>query len=155
MSKKAVDKKKIMVFGTFDGLHKGHLNFFKQARALKTLVPGQARLLHQFPFLIVSIARDKNVFKIKGKYPNLPERARMVLVEKCKLVDRVVLSGIKNHLPHIIKIRPDIIALGYDQKAYVQNLKKDLKNKGIFTKIVRLKPYKEKIYKNHLLKIKK
>lgn len=133
-----------MVFGTFDGLHKGHLNFFKQARNLA-----------KNPLLIVSIARDKNVFRIKGKYPDLKERARMVLLEKSRLVDEVVLSGMKNHIPHILKSRPDIIALGYDQKAYVKDLKKDLKNKArnnFKIKIVRLKPYKEKIYKNSLLK---
>ena len=76
----------------------------------------------------------------------------MALVQKCQLADKVVLSGINNPLPHILKMRPDIIALGYDQKAYVKNLKKDLKNKGFSVKIVRLKPYREKIYKNHLLK---
>jgi len=143
MSKKSVDtgKGRIMVFGTFDGLHKGHLNFFKQARKL-----------HQFPFLIVSIGRDRNVKKIKGENPEFSERKRLNLVKKCKLADRVVLSGIKNHLSHIVKMHPEIIALGYDQKAYVKNLKKDLKNKGVLVKIVRLKPYKEKIYKNHLLK---
>ncbi len=135
---------RIMVFGTFDDLHEGHLNFFQQAKKLA-----------KKSFLITSIARDKNVFKIKGKYPHKNERARMLLVKKCKLVDKVILSGVKNHIPHIIKEKPDIIALGYDQKAYVQNLKKDLKNKGISVKIVRLKPYKEKIYKNHLQKIKK
>lgn len=164
------EKTRIMVFGTFDGLHRGHLNFFKQARNLK-----------QFPFLIVSIARDKNVLKVKGKYPFKNEAQRMALVKKCKLADKVVLSGIKNHLPHIIKEHPDIIALGYDQKAYIdkrgsrarvlshtaseskshqgnpyiKNLKKDLKNKGILVKIARLKPFKKKIYKNHLLKIKR
>lgn len=126
-----------MIFGTFDGLHPGHLNFFTQARNLS---PDS--------FLIVSIARDKNVKKIKGKYPLLNELKRKNLIEKSKLVDKVVLSGIKNYLPHIIKENPDIIALGYDQEAYVKNLKKDLKN----IKIVRLKPYKENIYKNHLLK---
>lgn len=136
-----IKKSKIMVFGTFDGLHQGHLNFFKQARNL-----------HQFPFLIVSIARDKNVLKIKGKYPNLREQARMMLVQKCKLADKVVLSGIKNHIPHIVRMRPDIIALGYDQKTYVKHLKRDLKNKGVSVKIMRLKPYKEKQYKNHLLR---
>ncbi|OGI57378.1 hypothetical protein A3B85_00080 [Candidatus Nomurabacteria bacterium RIFCSPHIGHO2_02_FULL_37_13] len=130
-----------MVFGTFDGLHRGHLNFFKQARNLQ-----------QFPFLIVSIARNKNVLKIKGKYPVLNEKKRIILVQKCKLVDKAVLSGIKNHIPHIIKEKPDIIALGYDQKAYVKNLKKDSKNKGLLVKIVRLKAYQEKTYKNHLLK---
>ena len=147
MSKKTVEKvirqrrTRIMVFGTFDGLHKGHISFFKQA---KSFIKNS--------FLIVSIARDKNVFKIKGKYPHFSEKTRMKIVKKCKLVDQVVLSGIKNHIPHIAKIHPNVIALGYDQKAYVRNLKKDLKNKGILVKIVRMKPYKEKLYKNHLLK---
>jgi FAD synthetase len=129
-----------MVFGTFDGLHKGHFNFFQQAKKLDKKC-----------FLIVSIARDKNALKIKGKLPFLNEKKRVILVKKCKLVDKVVLSGLKNHIPHITKENPDIIALGYDQKAYVQNLKKDLKNKGILVKIIRLKPYKERMYKNHLL----
>lgn len=133
-----------MVFGTFDGLHKGHFSFFKQAKNLT-----------KNSFLIVSISRDKNVKRIKGEYPSLNDRKRAVLVKKFKLIDKVVLSGTKNHLPHIIRENPDIIALGYDQKAYVKNLKKDLKNKGFSIKIVRLKPYREKIYKNYLLKIKR
>ena len=137
-----------MVFGTFDGLHQGHLNFFKQA---KNFIKNS--------FLIVSIARDKNVQQIKGELPLLNEKKRMVLIKKLaqgsKLIDRVVLSGVKNHIPHIMKERPDIIALGYDQKTYVKNLKKDLANKGILVKIVRLKPYRHKIYKNHLLKLKR
>jgi len=132
-----------MAFGTFDGLHPGHLNFFKQARNLTAKA-----------FLIVSIARDKNVFKIKGKFPVLNQDERIFLVKKCKLADKVVLAGLKNYLKHIIKESPEIIALGYDQKAYVKNLKKDLENKGLQVKIVRLKPYKQKKYKNHLLKIK-
>ena len=147
MSKESVDKKtiphkqtRVMVFGTFDGLHKGHLNFFQQARNFM-----------KNSFLIVSIARDKNVIKIKGKSPFLNEKRRIVLVKKSKLANKVVLSGIKNHIPHIVKENPDIIALGYDQKVYIKNLRKDLKNKGILVKIIRLKPYKEKIYKNHLL----
>jgi FAD synthetase len=134
-------KTRVMVFGTFDGLHKGHLNFFKQA---KNFIKNS--------FLIVSIARDKNVFKIKGEYPKLKEGERMDLVKKYNLIDQVILSGKREHLPHIIKMRPDIIALGYDQKTYVKNLKKDLKNKGITVKVVRLKPYKKNVYKNHLLR---
>jgi cytidyltransferase-like protein len=139
MSKKTVEKK-IMVFGTFDGLHKGHLNFFRQAKNFM-----------KNSFLIVSIARDNNVLKIKGHKPFLKDVKRRDLVKKCKLVDKVVLAGKGDYLPHILKEAPDIIALGYDQKAYVENLKKDLKNKNILVKVIRLKPYKEKIYKNHLL----
>ncbi|MEK7080955.1 MAG: adenylyltransferase/cytidyltransferase family protein [Patescibacteria group bacterium] len=145
MSKKDVDKKiKIMVFGTFDGLHKGHINFFKQAKNFT-----------RNSFLIVSIARDKNVIKIKRRKPKLSENERLVLVKNSKFADKVVLGGQVKYLPHILKEKPDVIALGYDQVAYVRNLKKDLKNKGILVKIVRLKPYGERIYKNHLLKIKR
>ena len=133
-------KTKIMVFGTFDGLHQGHLDFFKQAKKFM-----------KNSFLIVSIARDKNIFKIKGKKPRLSEKERFDLVNKCKIIEKVVLAGKNKYLAHILKEQPDVIALGYDQKAYVQELKKDLKEKGILIKIVRLKPYKEKIFKNHLL----
>jgi FAD synthetase len=142
---------RIMVFGTFDGLHQGHLNFFKQARALKSLVHGQAKNFIENSFLIVSIARDKNVIKIKNEKPRLSEKERLDLVKKCETVDKVVLAGKDKYLKHILKEKPDIIALGYDQKAYVEELKKDLKSKGILIKIVRLKPFKEHIYKNHLL----
>jgi FAD synthetase len=133
---------KIMVFGTFDGLHLGHLNFFKQA---KSLTQGKSTL-------IVSIARDKNVKRIKKNLPTMGEKRRMTLVKKSKLVDKVVLGGMTNHVPHIVRENPNIIALGYDQKDYVQNLKKDLKNKGLKVKIVRMKAYKKHIFKNHLLK---
>lgn len=135
------NQKRIMVFGTFDGVHKGHLNFFKQARKLA-----------KNAFLIVSIARDKNVKKIKGVLPILNEKKRFDLVKKCGLVDKIVFAGLNTHIPHIIKENPDIIALGYDQYNYIKNLKKDLKNKGIIVDIVRLEAYKEHVYKNHLLK---
>jgi len=138
------NKSRIMIFGTFDGVHKGHLNLFKQARNLA-----------KNPHLVVSIARDKNVLQIKGRLPYLGEKRRLALVKKTKLADKIVLGGIKNHLPHILKERPDIIALGYDQRDYIKNLKSDLKKRGLAVKITRLKPYKEKIYKNHLLRGKK
>ena len=129
-----------MLFGTFDGLHKGHLNLFQQARDIS---PNS--------FLIVSIARDKNVLKIKGKKPFNDEKKRKKIVEDCGLVDKVLLGGVKDYLTHIIKQKPDVIALGYDQQAYVKELKKDLKSKEISIKIKRLRPYQENIYKNHLL----
>jgi len=130
-----------MVFGTFDGVHKGHLNFFKQAKKLS-----------KKSFLIASIARDVNVIKIKGKKPKFSEKERLILVKENRLIDRVILAGKNKYLLHILKEKPDIIALGYDQKAYVRELKNDLKNRSISIKIVRLKPYKKEVYKNHLLK---
>ena len=130
-----------MLFGTFDGLHQGHLNLFKQARRIE-----------KKSFLIASIARDINVFKIKGHKPLFNQKDRLNLVKKCELVDKVILAGKTNYLSHILKEKPNIIALGYDQKAYVKNLKEDIKRNNLDIKIIRLKPYKEYIYKTHLLR---
>jgi len=131
---------KILVFGTFDGVHQGHLNMFKQARRLS-----------KNPYLIVSIARDKNVLRIKNKLPFNKENKRKKIVEDTGIPDKVILGSLKNYLEHIVKESPDYIALGYDQVHYTENLKKDLKNLGLNPKIHRLKPYKENIYKNSLL----
>lgn len=133
-------KEKILVFGTFDGVHEGHLNMFKQARKLS-----------KSPYLIVSIARDINVLRIKNKIPFNNEKRRQALVKKTGFADKVVLGSLKNYLAHIVKESPDFIALGYDQIHYTENLKKDLKSLGLNPKIRRLKPYKENIYKNSLL----
>ena len=142
LDKRAKKSVKIMVFGTFDGLHQGHLNFFQQARNLD-----------RRGYLIVSVARDRNVKKIKGQTPIFGEKKRMNMIKRINLADKVVLSGLNNYLLHILREKPVVIALGYDQKSYyVKNLKKNLAERGLKVKIVRLKPYKEKIYKNRLLK---
>lgn len=135
------NKTRIMVFGTFDVLHKGHLNFFKQARRLA-----------KNPFLVVSIGRDVNVKKIKNRGPRFSEKLRLKKIKNLALVDKVTLGGIKNHLPHILKERPKIIALGYDQKEYVVGLKLALNKRGLKVSIKRLKPFKPKTYKSSLVK---
>lgn len=128
---------RIMVFGTFDILHPGHLNFFKQARRLA-----------KHPFLIVSVARDANVKKIKGRKAQNGEKKRLGFVRALPLVNRAVLGGLNDYLPHIIKERPQIIALGYDQKTYTRNLKADLTEFGLDVKIKRLRAFKADIYKS-------
>ncbi len=134
-------KTRIMVFGTFDMIHPGHRHFFKQARSLA-----------QNPFLIVSIARNKNVERIKGRKAQKSDTARMKLVKVVPEVDKVILGAVGNHMPHIIKEQPHIIALGYDQTAYVKGLRDGLKEAGLKVRVVRLKPYKPHLYKTTLLK---
>ncbi len=131
---------RVMVFGTFDMVHKGHLDFFRQAR-----------FLVKNPYLIVSIARDVNVERIKKIAPQNHEDERLQVVAKVPRVNKVVLGGIDTYLPHIIAEQPDIIALGYDQIAYVQHLQEELNNAGLQTKLVRLKPFKPHLYKTSFL----
>lgn len=132
--------KKVLVFGTFDMIHDGHRNLFQQARQLANNVK-----------LVVSIARDKNVVRIKGRAPRHSEQQRLALVRQLPEVDSAVLGGVRDHLPHIIRLQPDIIALGYDQQAYVTGLRAELKVAGLKTKVVRLKPYKAHQYQTRLL----
>ncbi len=132
---------KIMLFGTFDFLHKGHVHFFRQARKLA-----------RNPYIIVSVARDVNVQKIKGKKPLYNQEQRIKEVIKNSLVDKVILGGLHNHLLHILKERPNIIALGYDQIAYTKGLKKELAAKGLDVRVIRLLPHKQHVYKSSLLK---
>lgn len=131
-----------MVFGTFDMLHEGHLDLFRQAR-----------LLASEPILIVSIARDSAAERIKGSKSRRTELERLALVETCDLVDEVVLGDKEGYVEHIKQVSPDIIALGYDQKGeYVDHLDAALDRVGLHPKIVRLKPYKPEIYKTSRLR---
>lgn len=130
-----------MVFGTFDMLHEGHLDMLRQARAL---APD--------PQLIVSVARDRVVERVKGSKPKHSELERLKLVEACGLVDEVVLGDEEGHVPHIVTAAPDIIALGYDQTGeYVEHLAGQLSKSGLDPRVVRLKPYNPEIYKTSKL----
>jgi len=133
-----------MLFGTFDYIHPGHLHFFKQARKLA-----------KNSYVIISVARDVNVKKIKGNKPVIKELERVKAVKKTGLADKVVLGGKKSFLPHIVKEKPHIIALGYDQSAYTEHLKENLQKLGVPVIIKRLKPYKPHVYKSSLIKKKR
>ena len=126
--------KKVMVFGTFDGLHDGHLNFFRQAKML-----GDE--------LIVVVAKTANVKRIKGKKPRFSENQRLEAVKAVKTVKIAILGQIRDHYAVIKKLKPRIIALGYDQHSFDGNLKKLFPE----IKIIRLKPYRAEFYKSSLL----
>ena len=135
-----------MAFGTFDMVHEGHKHFFQQARDLAKTVHAQAQA-----HLIVSLARDVNVKRIKGKPPRNSERKRLLEVKKQAGVDRVVLGSIDDYIAHIVQKQPDIIALGYDQKAYTQGLRPALRKAGWDCQVVRLKAYKPRTFKTSRL----
>lgn len=129
---------KVMAFGTFDHFHAGHEACLKQAKAL-----GDA--------LIVIVARDKTVKKIKGKLPDFSEKERVKIIKQSSIADKVVLGEYRNKYEVIRRFKPNIIALGYDQFAFTFGLAKFLIDHEMDTKIVRLNPYKPAVYKTSLL----
>ena len=130
--------RRVLVFGTFDILHPGHLHFLKLARK-------------HGGYLIASLARENYVRQIKGRAARHTETERKKLLEAIRFVDKVVLGSKTDYLKHIISQKPDVIALGYDQKAFTGRLKEKLASFGLKVKIVRLKSYKPQIYKSSKL----
>lgn len=126
-----------MVFGTFDMVHEGHVDFFQQARSLASK-----------PYLIVSVARDPIVARIKGAKPRRSEKERHALLARNTLVDEVVLGQEDGYIEHIAEAHPDIIALGYDQTGeFVDRLERDLTGAGVKAKVVRLQAFRPETYK--------
>jgi FAD synthetase len=133
------NKKIVMIFGTFDILHPGHENFFEQARL-------------KGDYLIVVVARDKNVFKNKGRVPKYNEKERLEFVRKTGLADKITLGNVNDQYLIIKKYQPDIICIGYDQKVNLEELRKKIKEYNLSTKIFKLKSYYPEKYKSSILK---
>lgn len=134
--------KKVMVFGTFDGLHDGHLDFFRQAK-------------EHGDFLIAVAGRDVNIKKIKGHFSKRRDRERLTDLQRCKLVDKPVLGYEDDVYMTIETLKPDVICLGYDQTSFSKNLKKELKKRGLKIEIFRMKGYKPNKMHSSILKNKK
>lgn len=121
--------KTVLVTGTFDFLHRGHLYFLEQAKRYGD-------------HLIVIIARDSTVKKIKGRTPIHTEKERQDLVASIRIVNRAVLGDQKDPYKIIARLRPQIICLGYDQThIFARELADALKRRNLTTRIVTLKPF--------------
>ncbi len=119
---------KVMASGTFDLLHLGHIYYLKQAKKLGDT-------------LAVVVATDKTVRKLKHE-PINPEKIRRNLVKELEVVDEAHLGHEEDMYEIVEEIKPDIIAIGYDQIHDEKKIKKELKKRNINAEIVRLKEYK-------------
>lgn len=129
----------VMIFGTFDLIHAGHLHLLRQAKKLGDR-------------LVVIVARDETVKRVKGEAPFHPERMRREILRHLDLVDEAVLGDKKDVYKIVRQRRPEIIALGYDQRVFVAELKTRLKDWGLKTMMVRLKAYRPATFKTGKIK---
>jgi len=134
--------KKVLIFGTFDGLHPGHLNFFEQARKYGD-------------YLLAVVARDKTVKMIKNRPPSKNETERLAALQKCQLINEARLGYEDNPYRIIKEIKPDVICLGYDQQAFTEDLPEKLKKMKLATKIYRMKPYQPEKYHSSIARAKR
>lgn len=132
------EKTVVMAFGTFDYFHAGHDDYLKQAKAL-----GDE--------LVVVVARDDTVKKVKGKKPMYSERKRVRDVGNCAHVSKATVGYADDKYKIIRKIRPDVIALGYDQFVFTYGLEQLFIQEGMNTKIVRMKAFEPQTFKSSLI----
>ncbi len=119
----------VMASGTFDILHMGHVHYLKEAKKLGD-------------HLTVVVASDNTVRKLKHQ-PINPQHIRVQLISELKAVDTALLGSDTQDIYTILKdIKPDIIALGYDQIHQEETLTTELEKRGYpDIKIVRLSEY--------------
>ena len=118
---------RVLAVGVFDLLHAGHLHYMEQAKSLGD-------------YLVVVVAHDDTVRKRKHE-PVTGQELRRRMVEGLKPVDEAVIGNppdvpIFDILP---EVKPDIIALGYDQEHAEERIRASLEQRGLgHIKVVRV-----------------
>jgi len=128
--------KKVMAFGTFDLLHPGHLHYLKEAKKL-----GDE--------LIVLIARDETVRKVKNKLPKNNETIRFENIKKLGIANKVILGDLVDKFKVIREEKPDILAFGYDQKMPIENIQEKI---GSHIQMITISAFKPEEFKSSKLK---
>lgn len=110
-------KKKILVAGTFDLIHAGHIYLINEAAKLGDV------------YVIVATDRNRELFS--GESPIIPQEQRLEIIKNIKNVKEARLGRSDNDTLKTVKeIQPDIILLGPDQKYSVKILSQGLKELG-------------------------
>ena len=117
----------IMATGTFDLIHMGHIYYLREAKKLGDK-------------LVTVVARDSTVRKMKHE-PVTPEDMRLGIIKELKMVDKAILGHEDDIYATVEEIKPDIIALGYDQIHDEKIIQQELEKRHINAKVVRLQKY--------------
>lgn len=118
--------KVVLVGGVFDILHPGHLHTLKAAKSYGDV-------------LVVVVARSSTALKInKSRIIYHDEIQRRELVSSIKFVD-IAIVGFEGTLFETVEyVKPDIIALGYDQAHGEKEIALNCRKRGLNVQVVRL-----------------
>lgn len=118
--------KVVLVGGVFDLLHAGHIHTLKSAKSLGDV-------------LIIVVATNTTVSNVKkNRKIYHDESSRLELVSSIHFVDKAII-GRKNSIYDTVDfVKPDIIALGYDQIHDEMQMKKNCIERGLNLEVIRL-----------------
>ena len=117
--------KVVFAGGVFDIIHPGHIHTLRSAKALGDV-------------LVVVIARNVTAQKSKGSSPIHDEKLRQEHVSSLKFVDIAILGHEGDIFKTVELVRPNVIALGYDQVHQEKQITQECKKRGLDVQVVRL-----------------
>ena len=118
-------KKIVLAGGVFDIIHPGHIHTLTAAKALGDV-------------LVVAIATDKTAQKMKKMRPLHNQKLRCELVSSLSMVDEAIVGHEEDIFETVKEVKPDKIALGYDQIHQEKFISDGCKRINLDVEIVRL-----------------
>ncbi len=117
--------KVVLAGGVFDIIHPGHIHTLNAARALGDV-------------LVVVVATDNTAMRMKKRKPLHSQEQRQELVNSLKMVDLSLVGKEDDIFKTVNLVRPQIIALGYDQVHQEKFIIEGCKRIDLDAKVARL-----------------
>ncbi len=115
----------VFLGGGFEVIHYGHVHTISKARRLGDV-------------LVVSVARDSTIRRRKKREPLVGEAERVKLLSALRDVDAAILGVEGDIYETLEKVKPDLVALGYDQYHLEEEVKRESAKRGMKVEVVRL-----------------
>ena len=115
----------VLAGGVFDIIHPGHISTLNAAKALGDV-------------LVVVVATDNTAVKMKKRRPLHSQEQRKELVNSLKVVDLCLIGQENDIFKTVNLVKPQIIALGYDQVHQEQFITEGCKKIKLDAKVARL-----------------
>lgn len=131
----------VLCFWTFDHIHPGHEFFLNSAKKY-------------WDKLIVVVARDESVVKLKWKKPYYTSLERIEHVKDLAIADKVYAWKKEQQLSWLKDYQPCTVCLWYDQKGYSHWIEKYIEEHNLHSKVVRVQSHKPEKYKSSKIKAK-
>ena len=87
---------------------------------------------------MVVVATDESVERNKGRPPATDQALRMALVSSLRQVDLTVAGNKGSIYDILVKIRPDVVAIGYDQRHNGDEIVREAARRGVTVSTARL-----------------
>jgi Glycerol-3-phosphate cytidylyltransferase (EC 2.7.7.39) len=121
--------KTVMVAGTFEILHPGHITYLREAWKLG--------------YVTAVVSSDENAERIKGRKIVIPQQQRAEVLSSLYYIHKVVPGRPGDIFEILGEVKPDIILLGPNQKVSEDVVKSEAKKRGVEAEVVRLSDLKQ------------